>query len=120
MNERIKKIRKNLNLTQEEFASKIELSRNFIAQIESGMKSPSERTIKDICKEFNINYSWLTKGIEPMYKDLDTSSMARIDAIMTGENDFAKNLFKEFSKLNEDEWKALEVLINKLATKKRD
>ena len=66
MNERIRTLRKNLGLTQEEFSAKIGLSRNFIAQIETGTKEPSERTIKDICREFNVSYLWLTKGIEPM------------------------------------------------------
>ena len=48
MNERIKELRSRLGLTQEEFSSKIGLSRNFIAQIETGTKKPSERTIFDI------------------------------------------------------------------------
>lgn len=115
MNERIRILRKNLGLTQEEFSTKIGLSRNFIAQIETGTKEPSERTLKDICREFNVNYLWLTKGIEPMYEQADTSSMARIDAIMTGENEFAKNLFREFSKLDKSEWELLEKLIKNLS-----
>ncbi len=111
MNERIKLLRKKLDMTQEEFASKIKLSRNFIAQIESGAKAPSERTISDICREFNVRYQWLAEGIEPIYDELDT----RIDAIMTGQNEFAKNLFREFAKLDEDEWKTLEKLIKNIA-----
>lgn len=115
MNERIRTLRKNLGLTQEEFSTKIGLSRNFIAQIETGTKDPSERTIKDICREFNVRYAWLTNGIEPMYEQEDTSSMARIDAIMTGENEFAKNLFKEFSKLDKSEWELLERIIKNIS-----
>lgn len=72
MNKRIKKLRKELHLTQEEFSSKIGLSRNFIAQIETGMKIPSERTVKDICREFNINEDWLRNGTEPMTRTVDT------------------------------------------------
>lgn len=83
MNERIKKLRKELNLTQEEFSSKIGLSRNFIAQIETGSKNPSDRTISDICREFNINEDWLRYGTEPMKKVFDgdeyTEVAARID-----------------------------------------
>jgi Predicted transcriptional regulators len=117
MNNRIKKLRKNLNMTQEEFSSRIKLSRNFIAQIESGAKTPSERTIKDICRVFGISYLWLTEGIEPMYEEFDVYSMARIDDIMTGENEFAKNLFREFAKLDKSEWETLEKLIKNLAGK---
>lgn len=77
--------------------------------------NPSDSVIKDICREFNISYIWLTQGVEPMYEQADSSSIARIDAIMTGENEFAKNLFKEFSKLDDSEWKFLENLIKKLS-----
>lgn len=79
--------------------------------------SPSENTIKDICKEFGISYLWLTEGIEPMYEEFDVYSMARIDDIMTGENEFAKNLFREFAKLDKSEWETLEKLIKNLAGK---
>ena len=41
--------------------------------------------------------------------------MARIDDIMTGENEFAKNLFREFAKLDDAEWKMLEKLIKNIA-----
>lgn len=118
MKNRILQIRKHNGLTQDAFAEKLNLSKNFVWMLENGERVPSDRTIKDICREFNISYKWLTKGIEPMYEQTDMSSMARIDAIMTGENDFAKNLFKEFSKLDENEWKVLEKLINNLTTKK--
>lgn len=62
MNTRIKELRKILNLTQEEFSLKIGLSRNFIAQLETGAKKPSDRTISDICREFSVNEEWLRTG----------------------------------------------------------
>ena len=51
MNERIKSLRKYLNMTQDDFSKQIGLSRNYIAQVEIGTKTPSERTISDICRE---------------------------------------------------------------------
>jgi HTH-type transcriptional regulator / antitoxin PezA len=62
MNERIKALRKFLNMTQEEFSKQIGLSRNFIAQVEIGTKVPSDRTITDICREYNVNEDWLRTG----------------------------------------------------------
>lgn len=120
LNKRISKIRKDANMTQDAFAEKLGLTKNFISLIETGKREPSDRTIKDICREFNINYKWLTEGVEPMHEELDVPSMARIDAIMAGEDSFAKNLFREFAKLDENEWKVLEKIINNLATKKGD
>lgn len=60
--DRIKIIRKEAGLTQAEFADKIHLSQNFIAQIETGKKNTSERTVLDICREFGINEHWLRTG----------------------------------------------------------
>lgn len=115
MNKRISILRKELGLSQEKFAEKIGLSRNFVAQVEIGTKNPSERTIKDICREFNVRYDWLANGNEPMYEETDTSTMARIDYIMTGQDSFAKKMFTEFANLSEEEWKLLEKLIKNLS-----
>lgn len=111
MNERIKTLRKSLGLTQEEFSIKIGLSRNFIAQIESGTKTPSERTLKDICRIFNVNYIWLTTGIGEIEAETDNSTMAYIDSIMASDNKTAKTIFKAFAKLNKSEWELLEKII---------
>ena len=118
MKDRIKKVRSELGLNQSEFGKKISISRSAVWKIENGENAPSEQTLKLICKEFGISYIWLTEGIEPMYSELDMDSMTRIDDIMTGENEFAKNLFKEFAKLDDSEWKTLEKLIKNIAKEK--
>lgn len=65
---RLKILRKAQGMSQQEFAKRVNLSANFIAQIEMGRKIPSERTINDICHEFNTNYAWLTEGLGEMFK----------------------------------------------------
>lgn len=67
MNQRIKALRKEIGNTQDEFAKSINLSRNFIAQIEIGTKEPSDRTITDICREFRVNEHWLRTGEGDMF-----------------------------------------------------
>lgn len=66
MNTRIAEVRKSENLTQEEFASRLGLSRNFVWMLEKGDRIPSDRTINDICREFGINESWLRYGTGDM------------------------------------------------------
>lgn len=69
MNERISLIRKEAGLTQEEFGARVGgLSRNYIWMIEKGDRIPSDRTISDICREFNVSEEWLREGKEPMFK----------------------------------------------------
>lgn len=114
--ERIKYLRKEvLNKTQKEFGDKIGLKPNSISDIESGKNNPTDQTIKAICREFSINRDWLVNEIEPIIGETDVDSMARIDDIMNGENEFAKILFREFSKLDENQWKALEQIIINVA-----
>lgn len=71
MNTRIKEIRKNLQLTQVEFATRLGLKQNSIAQIEMGLRNPSDQTILSICREFSVNEYWLRTGEGDMYKQLD-------------------------------------------------
>lgn len=68
MNERIRKIRNALNLTQQEFADKIKVKRNTVATYEMGRSIPSDSAIALICKEFNVNEEWLRNGIGEMFK----------------------------------------------------
>jgi transcriptional regulator with XRE-family HTH domain len=67
MNKRIRKIRESLELSQQEFANRINLKGNSIYLIEAGKRNPSDRTIKDICAVFNVNESWLRSGIGNMF-----------------------------------------------------
>lgn len=62
MNERIKKIRFEHNLSQEEFGKRIGIKRSSVSLLESGKNTPSDRTVKLICQEFGINEHWLRTG----------------------------------------------------------
>lgn len=117
MNERIKDLRKTLGLTQEEFASKIDLSRNFIAQIELGKKVPSDRTIRDICRIFKVDYDWLMYGGDEnnMFADDDGDAQAIVDSVMTGDDDFAKKVLVKLAKLDEKHWQLLKEIFEELS-----
>lgn len=59
MKDRILKIRKDNKLTQDAFAERLNLSKNFVWMLEKGERVPSDRTISDICREFGISEKWL-------------------------------------------------------------
>lgn len=67
VNERIKKVRKALDLTQQEFGDRIGIKRNSVALIENG-RNTSEQTIFAICREFNVNEEWLRNGNGEIFK----------------------------------------------------
>ena len=67
MNERLKALRKSLNLTQKDFAEKIGIKRNTLAKYETGVISPSTAVVSLICRVFNVNEDWLRSGQGEMF-----------------------------------------------------
>ena len=67
MEERLKQIRKAAKLTQDEFAKRINLTKNYIYLMEAGRNPIADRVIKDICREFRINENWFRTGEGEMY-----------------------------------------------------
>lgn len=79
MNERIKMIRSNAKLTQQDFADRIGIKRNTVALYESGNCGVSDAVIKLICREFSVHEHWLRTGEGEMY-DLPEDRTAAIVA----------------------------------------
>ena len=67
LGERIRELRKTLNLTQEVFASRIGTVQNTITGYENMRRNPSSQVITLICREFNVNESWLRTGEGTMF-----------------------------------------------------
>lgn len=67
MKERLKKLRKALDLTQQEFADRIGISRGNIATYETREGSPGNSVINLICREFNVSETWLRTGEGEMF-----------------------------------------------------
>lgn len=59
LGKRVKKIRNELQMTQEEFGSQIGLKKNSLSQIESGKNALTQQNIVAICKVFHVNEDWL-------------------------------------------------------------
>ena len=67
MHTRINEIVKKSGLTKTDFAKRIGLSQSHVSRICSGETTPSDRTISDICRVFNVNRRYLEQGEEPMF-----------------------------------------------------
>lgn len=70
MKDRLKKLRKELDLTQQAFADKIGMKQNTIAQYEMGRTTPSDAIIFSICREFGVDENWLRTGEGKMFEEL--------------------------------------------------
>jgi len=110
MNDRILKVRKSQNMNQADFASRIGLTKNFISLIETGGRVPSDRTISDICREFNVNEAWLRTGEGEMFRQLTRNEeLAKFfGEVSFGSDDFKKKLLTVMSRMSVEEWEILE------------
>ncbi len=59
LGKKIQKLRKNLDITQEELAEKINLSRTHIGHIEQGRKSPSIKVMEKLSRVLKVKISEL-------------------------------------------------------------
>ena len=112
-NERVKEIRKTLGLTLEKFGERIGVTRGSMSNIENGNRNLTKQMTKSICREFGVDYMWLTTGEGEMFIDTDDDFIERIDRIMAGEDEARKNLFKFMLELSDDDIAALDRLMKK-------
>lgn len=120
LKDRFKELRKKLNVTQQEFADKLKISRNFVAQIEIGNKVPSDRTIDDVCKEFNVREEWLKNGEGEMFypvKRNDEISKLLGYVTKADDDDFKYRLTNALARLDDSGWDKLEKLIDAISAK---
>jgi DNA-binding XRE family transcriptional regulator len=68
---RLKAVRKELELTQEEFGKPIMFRRQDIHALESGKRQPGLTAVYRIAKEYNISLDWLVLGIGEAFIKID-------------------------------------------------
>lgn len=110
MNERIRDVRKDAKETQDLFASKLSISSNYVYMIEHGLREPSERTLKDICRIYNINETWLLTGEGNMHGEITREQrIANITAaIFEDDSDFRSALIDTIIGLDKDQLAVLQ------------
>lgn len=111
--ERIREVRNTFGLTLEKFGDRLGVTKVAISNIEKGNRNLTEQMTKAICREFNVDYMWLTTGDGEMFIDNDDDFIERIDRIMAGEDEARKNLFKFMLELSDDDIAALDRLMKK-------
>lgn len=78
MNKRIKTLRKELELTQSQFAENLNITKSAIANMETGARNITDRTISDICSKFNVNEEWLRTGKGEIFIQNDNTIVSRL------------------------------------------
>jgi transcriptional regulator with XRE-family HTH domain len=118
--ERVKELRKQVNLTQQAFADRLNLKRNTVGSYEVNVVEPSDRTISDICREFNVNETWLRTGEGEMFNQITRSE--KITSFLTEitedeGDDFKRRFVEMLAELEPEDWKLLERMAEKMQKK---
>lgn len=119
MKDRIKKLRKELNLTQREFSEQIGSSQNIVANYEIGRRNPSNSVINNICKTFNVSEKWLRTGEGEMFEQVSESdqlseAVADLMKGLTLEDKKVQQLLINYFQMSSDSKKLLFDLAEKL------
>lgn len=114
INDRVKVLRKELDLTLEKFGQHLGVGKTAINKIEKGENNVTEQMTKAICREFNVDYFWLTEGIgDEMFIKMETDPIKLI-AKQHGLTDLEAEIVVEFMKLTSDERAMMVKLIRKV------
>ncbi len=108
IHDRLRHLREQLHLTTRAFGASINMSGGAITNMEKGTRNITERTVRDVCREYNVNPDWLVYGTEPMFEDI--TKELDID-------DDVKQLTKQYSLLNDADRELVKKMINSLAEK---
>lgn len=68
--ERIRKIRKMLKMTMEQFGEKIGVTKSTISNIENGNRNATEHMLLSICRAYDVNENWLRTGEGSVFVEL--------------------------------------------------
>lgn len=89
---RLKELRKTLRLSGEKFGKNIGLTKFAISKIEKGVSTPTEQTIKSICREYHVNEEWLRYGTGEMFEP----KPVLLEDLLQNTNDLEKNIIKTY------------------------
>lgn len=115
VNEKIKKVRKALSLSQEEFGKKLGVTKTAICAIENGRRNLTSQMETSIYREFNVNPEWLHHSQGEMFTETDTSIIEKM--VNTYHLDpMAKKMLELFVSLTEPQQKAITGYMTALVT----
>lgn len=125
MYKRLKKLRNELEMTQQEFADVLGTARGNISAYEVGKNAPSDAVISLICKtdfpKGRVNETWLRTGEGEMFIEAsrDEQIAAFVGGILKDEEDtFQKKFISMLVALDESDWEVLQKMVELLQEKK--
>lgn len=113
--DRVKLLRETLGMSQGDFGNKLSLQRSAISLMERKQRNVTDRTVRDICREFNVDYIWLTTGKGEMFAGEEVEFARLVDRVMDSEDEFVRSFFKTFASLSAEQWELLKEIARKIS-----
>ena len=123
MQNRIKQVRKALNLNQAEFGERIGVKQSTVTAYECGNRTPLDAVIAMICKTFNVNETWLRTGEGEMFAPVDPENQLREWAgrvLADSSDSFRARFVRMMMGLTDKEWAVLEEKARQLLDEEKD
>lgn len=114
MQNRIKKVRNYYKMTQTQFGGKLGLKGNTITSYETGVRVPTDSVIVSICREFNVNRTWLETGEGEMLVETTGRTLDKIRK-RYGASDTFRAMLDVYAAMTDVQQDAFEEYINMLA-----
>ena len=106
INERISEVVEKSGLTKTAFAQKINVSQQYVSKlVNNGV--PSERTLADICRVFNVDPVWLETGEGEMFRteSVDSELTWLVGELMADKpGSFKQRVVAALLRCSDDEW----------------
>lgn len=118
--DRIGIVREYFQKSQEEFGTILGVTKSTISLLETKKRDPSDRLVRDICREFNVNENWLRTGGGEMFIQRTRNQIITdfLGDLIMEDASFKKRLIEALAELDERDWECLEKLATKLTNKK--
>ena len=111
MKDRLKALRKAVKKSQTEFGQSVMVSLSAVQKWESGANEPSDAVITLICRNYNVDETWLRTGAGEMFRprSREDEIASFMTGLLSGEGtEFQRRLIAVLAKLGPEEWARIE------------
>lgn len=112
MKQRLRELRKTLNLNQTEFGNRIGVKQSTITGYETGKRIPLDSVIFSICREFNVNENWLRSGEGDMFLPVEDEVGEIVSKLVDESNPFYDLIIDIMHTFNNLDDKGQEIICN--------
>ena len=113
MKDRISYVIEESGISKADFSKALGISAAYVSQICAGVRTPSDRTVSDICRIFNVNEIWLRTGVGEPFVQLsrDEEISAILGSAIAGSSSSRDRLIRALARLPDDAFPIIEAAI---------